>query len=124
MNKWIFKVFLNNKNDDVISDWIEEQPIKVRVKIKTRVKYLAITQNWPDDFCHKWIGSDHIFEIRTRHGGIQYRLLGFFGPSDKEFTFLIGATKRNKLEPMNAPSVAEKRRELVIKDRGYIDDFI
>jgi len=124
MNKWIFKVFLDNKCDNVISDWVEAQPVRVQAKIRTRIKYLEINQNWPEDFCHKWISSKHIYEIRTRHSGIQYRLLGFFGPGDKEFTLLIGAMKKKYLEPRNAPNIAEKRRELVIGDRGYIDDFV
>jgi hypothetical protein len=124
MTNWIFKVFLNNKTDDVISSWIEAQPSKVRAKIRTRIKYLEVTRNWPEDYCHKWVGIDHIFEIRIRHSGIQYRLLGFFGPGDKEFTLLIGATKKKDLEPKSAPDIAKKRRKLTLEDRGYIDDFI
>lgn len=124
MANWIFKVFLDNKTDNVINAWISAQPIKVQAKIRTRLKYLEVTQNWPEDFFHKWIGTEYLYEIRTRHSGIQYRLLGFFGPGDKEFTLLMGATKRNILEPKTAPNIAEKRRKLVINDRGYIDDFI
>ena len=45
MNLWIFKVFLDGKNDDVIGPWIEAQPAKVRAKIRKRIKYLEITQN-------------------------------------------------------------------------------
>lgn len=124
MANWIFKVFLNNKADNVIDAWIKAQPVKVQAKIRVRIKHLEVTQNWPEDFVHKWVGTKYIYEIRTRYSGIQYRLLGFFGPSNREFTLLIGATKRKNLEPKTAPDIAEQRRQLVIKDRGYINDFI
>jgi len=69
-------------------------------------------------------GYDRLCEIIIKFSKIQYRLFGCFGPERKQFTILIGVTKKNgNYTPKGAFEIAEKRRGL-ITDRRYIDDFI
>lgn len=124
MKLWNFKVFLRDKTVNDIDEWLKLQPVKVRVKMRSIIAHLEITQNWPIQYFCNWVGSDNLYELKITYNNVQYRPLGFFGPGIREFTILIGAKEiGNKLDPKAAPYIAEKRRELAIQDRRYIDDF-
>jgi len=51
----------------------------------------------------------------------QYRILGFRGPEDRQFTLLIPAIEQgDKFVPATAPSIARTRMAIVIADRSRI----
>ncbi len=122
MKIWTFKVFLINKTTSAIEEWMRGLPTKVQVKIRTRIKYLEITNQWVRPYFDKLSG--HIHEIRIVHSNIQYRILGCFGPAVKEFTLLIGAIEKDWKLPKNTTTTAEERYKLISEDRSYTDDFI
>jgi hypothetical protein len=124
MGDWVFKVFLKNKTEDVIGEWLDGLPAKDRAKIRTRIGYLKTTQVWPQTWCKKY-GPCDIYELRIQLGNNLYRPLGFFGPGEKEFTLLIGAKEQgDQIFPRMAPDIAEARRKLVLREKGYTNDFI
>jgi hypothetical protein len=65
-----------------------------------------------------------IYEIRISGNKVEYRPLGFYGPSEKDFTLVIGARKksgkRGKLswEPPEARETAKRTYELIQKDKN------
>lgn len=121
MSEWTFKVFLKDKDHDVINDWIDGLPQKVQARIEARISYLRVTDNWVRPYFDKLSG--HIHEIRVVHGRIQYRILGCFGPG-REFTMLIGAVEKDWKLPKHTEEIAEERYKLVSEDRGYADVYI
>lgn len=57
--------------------------------------------------------ADGVGALHFKVNRINYRPLGYFGPSRNEFTFLIFATKTNKYDPRNAIEQAVARRQSV-----------
>lgn len=113
MRYWNFRVFKTERGIDVFGKWIDELPIKARVKITTRIKYLEATEHWKRPAFDKLAGYENLYEIRVVFG-VQYRIIGCYGPSRKEFTFLIGAIEKDdKLEPREALKIAETRSKLI-----------
>lgn len=56
--------------------------------------------------------GDGLFEFRFKVGGRQYRPLGYDGPGQNQFTFLVGASKKMKLwTPVDAQATAKRRRK-------------
>lgn len=114
MNLWIFRVFKSERGEDVIGKWLNELPIRVQVKIRTRLAYLEATEYWKRPEFDKLTGYEKLHEIRVEFSNVQYRVIGCYGPGRKEFTMLIGAVEKgNKLEPREALSIAEKRSKLI-----------
>ncbi len=125
MKIWAFKVFLKDKTTNVIEEWLEGLPTKAQVKIDERINYLAITPQWVRPYFDILHGYEGIHEIRVILQNIQYRLLGCFGPREKEFTLLIGSKEiGSKFNPASAPTIAQQRRKLILEDGSYTDDFI
>lgn len=125
MTDWKFKVFLKDKTTDVISEWLDGIPKNVKAKIERRINYLKITPQWVRPYFDILHGHDGIHEIRVIFSSIQYRILGCFGPKEKEFTLLIGSKEiGDKFNPLSAPMIAEQRRKLILKDGSFTDDFI
>jgi len=121
----IFKIFLKDKTTDVIGDWLAGLPAKDRAKIRSRISYLKTTAIWPQNWCKKYEPYDDIYELRIQLGNNLYRPLGFFGPGQNEFTLLIGAKEQgDQIFPRAAPEVADARRKLILREKGYTDDFI
>ncbi len=125
MNKiWTFKIFTPKNRSNEFEEWLNGLPKKHRAKIRTRIKYLEITDSWVRPYFDILHGYDKLHEIIIKFSKIQYRLFGCFGPDRKQFTILIGVTKKNgNYTPRGAFEIAEKRRDL-ITDRGYIDDLV
>lgn len=123
---WGFKVFVSNRGDREIDDWLDGIPAKAKAKIKKRITYLEVweIERWKRPYVAKYKGSDGIWEIRVVFDNVQYRLLGCFGPKDNEFTLLIGGREKGgRLEPVDAITTAEKRRQLICQGEGYTDEY-
>jgi hypothetical protein len=124
---WAFKVFAPLNRNNEFEEWLNGLPIEDRAKIRTRIKYMEITETWKRPYFDKLHGYDKLHEIIANSPNVQntqYRLFGCFGPERKEFTILIGVTKKNgNYTPRGAFQIAEKRRDL-ITDRRYINDYV
>lgn len=119
-----------DNGNDVIEEWFKLYPA-IRPWMKRMLAYMEITPVWVEPY-FKWLkGKENkdLGEIR-KTGSIQYRIIGCKGPGPDEFTLLIGATKTTRgaagktaWNPSNALLVAGERRDLVLKDRSYTDDY-
>jgi len=124
MNHWKIKVFINNRGTNVIKEWLKDLPKAAQAEIDNRLKYMQTLKTWGRPYSAKLKGSDHIHEVRIKCQKVQYRPLGFFGPTDGVFTLLVGAREKDsKLEPKNAQKSAEERRELILTNERFIDDY-
>lgn len=126
MKIWNFKVFVSDRGSREIDEWLDSLPKRAKAKIKKKITYLEIsdTSKWVRPYVCKRKGSDKIWEIIVQFNNVQYRPLGCFGPKSDEFTLLIGAREKGgRLEPINVIENAEKRRNLILQDERYIDDY-
>jgi hypothetical protein len=60
-------------------------------------------QKWPN-----------FYEIRFKANNVQQRPIGFFGPGDNEFTFVIWCTEKSKLLPDTWFNTANDRRLAIL----------
>jgi len=120
MKYWTIKTFVTDSGRNVIKEWVKDQPKGAQAEINTRLRFLETQETWGRPYSAKLKVYDHIHEIRIKWERNQYRPLGFVGPRVGEFILLIGAVEKDsKFEPKNAPSTAEERRKLVLKDEKY-----
>lgn len=64
------------------------------------------------------------YEIRLFADRVQQRPIGYFGPSEDDFTILVWATERgNQLKPKSWRDKADYARELIEKDGDYAAVF-
>ena len=122
MNEWLFLDYVDERGVNVIQDWLmdkREVPIKARAKIQRLLLQLAGTKLWARPWASNLDDYDAIVEIRVLWMNTQYRLLGFRGPENREFTILFPAKEQgDAFVPANAPSIAQSRMKLVLTERG------
>jgi hypothetical protein len=124
MSNWKIKTFITARGTDVIQKWLDDLPIKAQVAIDERIRFLATLQHWERPFAAKLKGYDDIWEVIVQSERVQYRPLGCFGPGEKVFSLLIGAVEKgNRFEPKDAPTTAEKRKNLVYQNERYLDEY-
>ena len=102
--------------------WYASLSVRVRTEIDNVLDILAATRNWPEELGKELRGAcDGLAEIIVEVPGTDettdnYRLLGFFGPEQMEFTLLFGFKKENNSDYGAACRSALTRREGVVRD--------
>jgi hypothetical protein len=115
---WTFFDYLEVGGTNPVREWINAQPKAARLKIDKRIEYMENTLNWAPQYFSAIRGYSGIYELRIICQNVQYRPLGCFGPNDKEFTLLIGASEHgDQIIPRNAFGIAESRMGIVLGDR-------
>jgi hypothetical protein len=126
MNEWSFFDYIDERGTNPIADWLmdkREVPVKARAKIQRILLQLAGTPLWTRPLASNLDDYERIVEIRIRWMNTQYRLLGFRGPDDREFTLLVPAIEQDdKFVPPTAPGTAITRMTVVIADRSRISE--
>ncbi|MFO1100470.1 MAG: type II toxin-antitoxin system RelE/ParE family toxin [Xanthobacteraceae bacterium] len=105
----------------MIDDWIGRQSDAVRAALDVALEFLEqrARDEWRrpafDLLSGKMAG---IGEIRLKVDK-EYRILGFFGPNQSEFTMLIGASKKGRsYDPRDALGTAlARRKEILLNGR-------
>jgi|SRR5579872_3884810 len=124
MAAWSFFDYIDDRGTNPIRDWLMDKrhvPVKARAKIQRILLQLAGTELWTRPLASNLDDYDGIVEIRILWMNTQYRLLGFRGPADREFTILCPATEKGgDFEPRSAPNMAETRMHVVMSDRRRI----
>src|SRR5258708_36633319 len=96
-------------------------PVKARAKIQRILLQLAGTALWTRPLASNLDDYEGIVEIRIRWMNTQYRLLGFRGPDERQFSLLVPAIEQNdRFAPPTAPGVARTRMTVIIPDRSRI----
>ena len=111
-----FYDFIDQSGRNVIRDWLDVQGQKKRPKAKLNFRMQNL-EGWPR---HLWVepytkplkgNCQGLIEIRADVQNVQYRLLGFHGPGDREVTLVFGAHERGgKFVPRSACEIALKRK--------------
>lgn len=123
-----FKVFLDERDQDVIRQWMTsvKMPMKCQAKMDRWVRYLEVTRpaDWSPELIKPLKGHQGIYELRIDHRNVEYRPLGCFGPNESEFTLLVGAIEKDwKLIPSSAPETAKGRCALIKMAKERVDDY-
>ncbi len=123
MAAWTFLDYVDGE-DNPIASWLadrREVSIKAKAKIDRILLQLADTPFWVRPLASNLDDYAGIVEIRIRYMNILYRLLGFRGPRDREFTLLFPAREQgDEFIPRNAPLIAENRMKIVTNNPGRI----
>ncbi|HEX9220839.1 MAG TPA: hypothetical protein VF858_10185 [Gemmatimonadaceae bacterium] len=115
---------------NVIEEWLDdlrEQKEVVANELRVRLSYLRELprDQWEIPFFRASMqGFREIGELRFKCFGTQFRVFGFFGPNDGEFTLLGGAThKMNRYNPASAIESADKLRKQVLDGERKTEKF-
>lgn len=127
MNEWAFLDYIDGDRN-VIREWLMDKkqvPVKARAKIQRILLQLAGTALWKRPLASNLDNFPGIVEIRVSRMNIQYRLLGYRGPSDRQFTLLFPALEKgDQFSPLNAPQIAEHRMTAVESGRSRTDEHL
>lgn len=97
MQPWSFREYVDARSRSVVQQWYEHDASEVaRAEFHYRLRVLRVreAQEWERPYVAPLRGKyQGLVEIRFRADSVQYRPIGFFGPSRKVFTILIIATK-------------------------------
>jgi len=114
--------YLDERGTNPIQDWLKDarqDPVKAKAKIDRILLQLAGTALWVRPLASNLDGYPGIVEIRVRWMNTQYRLLGFRGPEERQFTLLFPALEQgDQFQPLTAPEIATTRMGNVIADRS------
>ena len=120
MAEWTFLDYLDERGTNPVQEWLHDKisvPVKAKAKIDRHLLQLAGTKLWVRPLASNLDGYPGIVEIRVRWANIQYRILGFRGPMDRQFTLLYPALEQgDEFVPANAPTIAEDRMAIVKRD--------
>ncbi|HEY5174999.1 MAG TPA: hypothetical protein VII95_05485 [Terriglobales bacterium] len=124
MNEWSFWDYIDERGINLIQEWLmnkHEVPVKARAKIQLILLRLAGTALWTRPLASNLDDYDGIVEIRICRMNVQYRLLGFRGPDERQFTILFPAKEQgDEFVPRTAPQIAQTRMHIVIADRSRV----
>lgn len=122
---WVFLEFVAEDGKSPFSKWLSEQPPEAQAAIDTRILTMRgmDRQQWSSKWISPYTGQDKLFELRIPHNKVQYRPLGCYGPSRREFTILAGAIEKNWKIPKQTIQVAMSRMDLIMKHRRWVREY-
>lgn len=119
MYEWRFLDYVDG-DENPIREWLDDKrrvPVKAKAKIQRILLQLAGTEFWTRPLASNLDDHPGIVEIRVRWMNTQYRILGYRGPRDRDFTLLFPAVEKgDQFVPLNAPEIAESRMTIVEND--------
>lgn len=125
MKEWNFRVFIDERGHCDFFEWRKNMPPKARARMGQIISHMEIVKDWTNTpYYTPLTGYEGIGEIKFIVQNRQYRPLGCRGPNNRDFTLLVGAREKgDRFEPLSAPETAKKRREMVLKDARYTDEY-
>jgi hypothetical protein len=116
---WSIRCYVSSTGRDMIEDWCEDESDAVQAAVDVALEYLVQRprNEWRRPEFDLLSGRmREIGEIRFKVDK-PYRIFGFFGPNAREFTLLVGASKKgNNYTPRNALETALERMAVVKSD--------
>ena len=121
MQGWRFHDCLDARGVNLIRQWLDssEVAVKAAAKIDARILYMQSQTTWPPQYLSALVCWPGLFELRVVSAGIQYRPIGFYGPSRGEFTLLIGTVEKSKIRN-SVLEVADELGKIASKDRTRV----
>ena len=117
---WTFRTYVSARGEAEVPTWYDLQTLKVQATFDQRLRTLQQMEisEWRDPYSKRLKGKcDGLIEIRFLADRVQHRPLGWFGPSQREFTILFCAREiGDRFDPPNACEVALGRKHEAIYD--------
>lgn len=85
---------------DYFSDFLKQQPLKVRVKIYKIISAVEVLERIPSNYLKHIEGTRGLYEIRIQLGSDIWRVFCFFD-GDKLVVLLSGFQKKTQKTPKN-----------------------
>jgi hypothetical protein len=119
---WVFRTYQRASGRDDVRKWYEDLARRDRVTVLSTLQYLR------DQPREKWArplgfaplhGLDGMGEFLFKFGGVQNRLIGFFGPYRMSYTILLPVLKKGRsFDPREWEETALRRKAEVESDSG------
>ena len=119
-----FRCYISDDGVDQIRVWFDAQNDTVRAGLLAVIETLEATTNrgrWPES-CFKELenrkGSqcEGLVELKLAADDLQYRIFGFSGPRDDDFTMLLPLRKNDDPTYKRSCAEAQKRKVEVAND--------
>lgn len=119
---WKIRCYKSDSGRNQISEWYEDETPAVQAGFDSALSYLVNQpkEAWVRPKASTLKGDDckGLYEIRFKADRRQIRPLGYFGPSQGEFTILICATEKgDNFVPKDACKRAKERLNNVERDK-------
>ena len=123
---WRFLDFVNQRGENEIHQWLNQQGPTVKARINALIRNLEILDrafDRPDSVgllrkppCK----GEQLIELIAKIDKVQFRPIGWYGPEPREVTLLVGAIEKGgRFEPRNACHMAIQRKGLVKSNRRH-----
>jgi hypothetical protein len=125
MKHWRFMAYISEAGTNLILKWYESLDEDAQADFDITLNILAGTQDWRGLKQFKILSGKYVNlgEIRFVTNKVQYRPVGYFGPNTRQFTLLIGCSKKGRVyKPPDAFDTALKRLSLFRQGRGSIHE--
>ena len=122
-----FRRFVSAAGRDEVGGWYDSLPRKDRARFRVRLEYLRETR------IDKWQLPDYrpltgackgLGELRRKIANSRYRVIGFFGPNENEFSALLVWEKKSPKIPRRVCETAQRRKKDVIDNRERAHEWI
>lgn len=129
MPLWVVRCFCDAHGGALFEREYDAQAVAVRAEFRATLnglRYQPSIVGWsrPNGFDRLSGKYRSLGKLRFKVLNVQHRPLGFFGPGQKTFTFLIWATERDrKYDPPNVCDTALRRMTLVREDPARAHEF-
>ena len=119
MSCWTFFDYMLNPRRNAVLEWKKQISKQAYADFEVLLSDLAVIEKWEETDGVKPLRGGRakgkgLLEIVFKTAGIQHRMIGFFGPEQKQFTLLIGCMhKQNIYQPPQAIETAIERKKKV-----------
>lgn len=117
-SEWTFRDFLDARGTNPVHAQISSLPQGAQAKLDSLLTTLGAWPSlWPPQYVSRLRGYKGIYELRMVSSGVQYRPLGCYGPSKKDFTLLLISIEKGGKLPKRDCETAVERQRVVIAER-------
>jgi hypothetical protein len=123
MKQWQIMDYCSEADNNLIEEWYHDLSMDAQAAFDWVTQELSGTADWRGRSDFKALRGKHsgFAEIIFRVENVQYRPVGCFGPSRRQFTLLVGCYKKQKVyNPPDAFDRAIKRWSLYKQGKATI----
>jgi hypothetical protein len=125
---WVFRTYQRPSGRDDVRIWYKDLAGRDRATVLNTLQYLRDQprDNWerPLGFAPLH-GLNGMGEFLFKFGGVQNRLIGFFGPYRMSYTILLPVLKKGRsFDPREWEEIAARRKSEAESDSGCINVWL
>ena len=130
IDMWELRTYVSASGRSEVEEWYERLSDNDRAQFRARrLEYLAQASpmGWKDPHYHTLTGeyaNEALGQIRTKIGGVQWRIVGFKGPG-RVFTALLVTQESGSKLPKGTAEKAKNRKLVIEKhpERAHVWDY-